>query len=122
MTNEAIIRGDIFIARIPQPAEADHLLYGARPVVCIGHLDPWSKLVTVAPMQRIEPGREAGPYDLQLCADRLNRMDKPGSIVRTTQLRTIPADWPHFRLGRMSDADMYRLERCIANYLDFQVK
>lgn len=117
MTNEAIIRGDIFIARIPQPAAADHLLYGARPVVCIGHLDPWSKLVTVAPMQRIEPGREAGPYDLQLCADRLNRLDKPGSIVRT-----IPADWLHFRLGRMSNADMYRLERCIANYLDFQVK
>ena len=39
MTNEAIIRGDIFIAHIPQPAEADHLLYGARPVVCIGHLE-----------------------------------------------------------------------------------
>ena len=81
----------------------------------------------MVPLQRNENDREVGPCDLLLDADRLNRLDAPGSIVRTGQLRTgqlrtIPADWLHFRLGRMSDADMYRLERCIANYLDFQVK
>lgn len=119
MTNEAIIRGDIFIARIPKPADADHLLYGSRPVVCVSHLDTWGRLVTVIPMQRIEPGREAGPYDLTICANRVNRLDSPGSIVRTGQIRTIPAEWLQFRLGRVSDAAMLEIERCIASYLDF---
>lgn len=119
MTNEAIIRGDIFIARIPQPETPDNLLFGTRPVVCISHLDAWSKLVTVVPLQRNENDREAGPYDLLLKADRVNRLDSPGSIVRTGQVRTIPAEWLLLRMGRISDADMRRIEQHIANYLDF---
>ena len=90
MTNEAIIRGDIFITRIPQPEAPDNLLFGTRPVVCISHLDAWSKLVTVVPLQRNENDREVGPCDLLL-----------------------------HRMGRISDTDMHRLEQCIADYLDF---
>lgn len=57
----------------------------------------------------------------------MNRLDDPGSIVRTGQLRTgqlrtIPADWLLHRMGRVSDTDMCRIEQYIANYLDFQVK
>lgn len=119
MTNEAIIRGDIFIARTPQPEAPDNLLFGTRPVVCISHLDAWSKLVTVVPLQRNENDRKVGPCDLLLDADRLNRLDDPGSIVRTGQLRTVPADWLLHRMGRVSDTDMCRIEQCIADYLDF---